>query len=99
MAQFMISTAIFASAIMLLNCTKMTVFSKSKNYNKVLTVLIVILILIMAFVNGAIKGRYLISDKAESIVYICAALLFAASTAVFHVAVKKYRSNGSAAGE
>ncbi len=96
MTQFMISTAIFTLAILLLNGSKMTALSKSKNYNRAVTVLIVTLILIMAFVNGAIKGGYLISDKTESIVYICAALLFAGISAVFHVAVKKYRSNGSA---
>lgn len=98
MTQFMISTAIFTLVILLLNCSKKTALSESKNYNKAVTVLIVILILIMAFVNGAIKGMYLIPDKTESIVYICAALLFAGISAVFHAVVKKRRSNGSAAG-
>ena len=98
MTQFVISTAIFTLAILLLNGSKMTALSESKNYNKVATVLIVILILLMAFVNGAIKGRYLISDKTESIVYICAALLLAGSSAVFRAVVKKCRSNGSAVG-
>lgn len=98
MTRFMISTAIFTLAILLLNGSKKTVLSESKNYNRAVTVLIVILILIMAFVNGAIKGRYLISDKTESLVYICAALLFAGISAVFHAVVKKYRLNASAAG-